>query len=124
MLTQGLVIGDAGLDLVLLIAIPVGNGSGEVRQLVGSNEGASRKERMRKLTKVPVQPHHEGCEGEFRSTKEVKAETEAVSDKTGPTRDTRKQIPIKRWASQLRKGNEKPRLAPSLVFDVFSPARS
>ena len=122
--TRGLVIGVAGLDLGLCIAIPVGHGLGEVRQLVGLNEGDSRKDRRRKLTKVPVQPPREGREGEYRSTKETKAETEAESDKTGSARDTGKQISIKRGASQLRKANEKPRPAPSLVFNVFSPARS
>ena len=116
----GLVIGAAGLGPVLCAAIPVGHGLGEVRQLVGSNEGASRKDRRRKLMKVLVQPPREGCEGEYRSTKEAKAE----SDKTGPARDTKKQISIKGGASQLQKTNEKPRPAPSLVFDVFSPVRS
>ena len=124
MLTRGLVIGVAGLDSVLHIAIPVGHGSGEVCRLVGSNEGASRKDRRRKLTKVPVQPPREGREGEFRLTKEAKAEIEEESEKTGPARDTRKKISIKRGVSQLQKANEKPRPAPSLVFDVFSPARS
>ena len=77
-----MVAGAAGLDPALCIAVPVGHGLGEVRQLVGSNEGASRKDRRRKLTKVPVQPPREGCEEEYRSTKEMKAETEAESDKT------------------------------------------
>ena len=72
--------------------------------------------------KVPVQPPREGHEGEFRSTKGAKAETEAEGDKTGPARDTRKQISTKRGASQLRKANEKPRLAPSLVFSLLTSA--
>ena len=70
--------------------------------------------------KVPVQPPREGREGEYWSTKEVKAETEAKSDKMGLARGTRKQISIKRGASQLWRANEKPHPAPSLVFDVFS----
>ena len=119
-----MVIGIAGLDSVLRVTMPLGHGPGEVRQLVGSNEGASRKDRRRKLTKVPVQPPREGREGEFRSTKEAKAETEAENDKTEPAIDTRKQTSIKGGASQLQKANKKPCPTPSLVFDVFSPARS
>ena len=39
----GLVIGTAGLDPMLCVAIPVGHGLGEVHQFAGSHEGASRK---------------------------------------------------------------------------------
>ena len=38
-----LIAGAAGLDPALCIAVPVGHGLGQVRQLVGLNEGASRK---------------------------------------------------------------------------------
>ena len=119
-----MVIGAAGLNSVLCVVIPVGHGPGEVRQLVGWDEGASRKDRRRKLTKVPIQPPREGREAEYRSTKEAKGEAKEESDKTGPARDTRKKMSIKRGASQLRKANENPCPAPSLLFDVFSPARS
>ena len=66
-----MVIGTAGVDSVLRVAIPMGHGLGEVRQLVGSNEGASRKaeEKQKKgktLTRAPVQPPREECEREYR----------------------------------------------------------
>ena len=103
MFSRALVAGTASLDPALCIAVPVGHRLEEVRQLVGSNEGASQKDRRRKLMKVPVQPPREGREGECRSTKEVKAETEAGSDKMGPARDTRKQISIKEGQAKFGK---------------------
>ena len=48
--------------------------------------------------------------------KEPRAEKEAKGNGTKPARNTRKQIFIKEGASQLRKANEKTRLAPNLVF--------
>ena len=45
--SRALVAGAAGLDPALCIAVPVGHELEEVRQLVGSNEGASRKNRRR-----------------------------------------------------------------------------
>ena len=90
---RALVTSAAGLDPTLSISVPEGHGLGEVRQLVGSNEGASRKDRRRKLTKVPVQPPREEHEREYRSTKEMKAEGERAR----PVRDTRKQIKSHVW---------------------------
>ena len=61
--TRALVTGAAGLDPALRIMVPMGNGLGEVRQLVGSNEGASRKT-GKTLTRAPIQPPREACERE------------------------------------------------------------
>ena len=78
-----MVAGVAGLDPTLCIAVPVGHGLGEVRQLVGSNEGASRKadERQKKgkmLTRAPVQPPREECEREYRPSRKRKQRQKAT----------------------------------------------
>ena len=85
-----MIAGAAGLDPALCIAVPVGHGLEEVRQLVGSNEGASRKadERQNKkkiltregktFTRAPVQPPREECEREYRTSRKRKQRQKAT----------------------------------------------
>ena len=100
----------------------------EVRQLVGSNEGTSQKT---KEGSSEGEAHEGTCLAPSRGTRErVHADQRNESRnkgrkrKGGTSKRHQKANFNKREASQLRKANEKPRPAPSLVFDVFSPAQS
>ena len=95
--SRALVAGAAGLDPALCIAVPVGHGLEEVRQLVGSNEGASRKADERQKRKNA----HEGTRpAPSRGMRErvqakLKTETEAEGDGNKSAKNTRSKLQLK-----------------------------
>ena len=103
------------LDLAPCITVSEGHGLGEMRQLSGSNEGGSREGREKKNAREGT------CLAPSRGMREREHERTRAG-KCGKRRGNRiskehqKQTSIKEKASQLRKANEKPRPAPSLVF--------
>ena len=115
--TRALVTGAAGLDPALRIAVPEGHGLGEVRQLVGSNEGASRKADERQKKEKHSRGHLPAPSRGMRERLQAKLKTEmeAEGDITKSVKNTRRKLQLKE-ASQPRKANEKPRPAPNLVF--------
>ena len=66
------------------------------------------------LTRAPIHPPREVCEREYRPNLEAKTEAEGHGKQI--SKECQKETSIKKGASQLRKANEKPRPAPSLVF--------
>ena len=89
--TRALVTGVAGLDPVLHITVAEGYGLGEVRQLVGSNEGASRKADERQKKEKHSRGHlpapSRGMRERVHAT--LKTETETEGNETKSAKNTR-----------------------------------
>ena len=67
-----------------------------------------REEQEKTLTRAPVQPPREACEGEYRSKQGTEGKTEAKGDGTKPARNIRKQIFIKEGQANYGKEMKSP----------------